>query len=151
MYDHQQSYDSSFIVAGTMMTLSALLMIYPLKTDLNPSSFQIESNNDLEITIEEIGPVVDNLSTVFDPISVSVVKGSINSLNRSSIQNLNILQSTSKYSHSSHGLHHISKNFDSLESLEIRPKSSSFSVRSLPSEKQYGYRHTVSPLATECS
>lgn len=129
------------------MIMSALVMIYPLKTDLDPPSVPHMSNV-FEIEVEEIDTVEDSVSTVFDPISVSVVQGSRSSLHRNYGQSSRNLHSTSKYSHSSHGLHRISKHCDSFETLEIQPRSSSFSVRRSSVYKGSHYS-TLSPTDSQ--
>ncbi|XP_052105535.1 monocarboxylate transporter 12-like isoform X2 [Mytilus californianus] len=73
LYEHQKTYDTSFILAGSMMIASALIMIYPLKTDLNPSKLNKQNENNIEMNIEEIDSINEEMPTVFDPISMSVV------------------------------------------------------------------------------
>ncbi|CAC5425462.1 unnamed protein product [Mytilus coruscus] len=110
-------------------------MIYSLKTDLNPSKLNKQNENNIEINIEEIDSINDEVLAVFDPISMSVVKGSRTSLQSGNIHNLH---SAGKYYHSSNGLHRINRLSDSLESIEVGPRSSSFSV----------HRHTARPHST---
>ncbi|VDI62311.1 Hypothetical predicted protein [Mytilus galloprovincialis] len=165
LYEHQKTYDTAFILAGSMMIASALIMIYPLKTDLNPSKLNKQNKNNIEINIEEIDSINDEVLTVFDPISMSVVKGSRTSLHSGNIDNLN---SAGNFYHSSNGLHRINRLSDSLESIEVGPRSSSFSVHrhiarphsgntqqpsrllnALRQEGQPHYHPILSPLAIE--
>lgn len=165
LYEHQKTYDTAFILAGSMMIASALIMIYPLKTDLNPSKLNKQNKNNIEINIEEIDSINDEMFTVFDPISMSVVKGSRTSLHSGNIDNLH---SAGNFYHSSNGLHRINRLSDSLESIEVGPRSSSFSVHrhiarphsgntqqpsrllnALRQEGQPHYHPILSPLAIE--
>ncbi|XP_076098606.1 monocarboxylate transporter 4-like isoform X1 [Mytilus galloprovincialis] len=165
LYEHQKTYDTAFILAGSMMIASALIMIYPLKTDLNPSKLNKQIKNNIEIHIEEIDSINDEVLTVFDPISMSVVKGSRTSLHSGNIDNLH---SAGNFYHSSYGLHRINRLSDSLETIEVGPRSSSFSVHrhiarphsgntqqpsrllnALRQEGQPHYHPILSPLAIE--
>ncbi|XP_063427290.1 monocarboxylate transporter 9-like [Mytilus trossulus] len=66
LYEHQKTYDAAFILAGTMMIASAIIMIYPLRTDLNPPKLSKQVEINIEIDLK------NNVKrTEFDPISVS--------------------------------------------------------------------------------
>lgn len=159
MYEHLQSYDAAFILAGSLMVGSALIMVYPCRNALNPDMSLKQSQHILQENAEQIILVEENPPLVLDPVSASMVRGSIvslhhisrqnshslslhhisrqnsHNLSKNSINNINNLSKNSinnihnheNYAQSSQVLHHIEGHSDSLESLEVGPRSSSFS------------------------
>ncbi|XP_063425703.1 monocarboxylate transporter 12-like isoform X2 [Mytilus trossulus] len=66
LYEYQKTYDAAFVLAGTTMIASAIIMIYPLRTDLNPPKLSKQVEINIEIDLK------NNVKrTDFDPISVS--------------------------------------------------------------------------------
>lgn len=143
------------------MAASALLMIYPCFTDLNPNE-QFQHKETVELTINEVSSKENqrNGVTVFDPISLSFVKGSRTNLHCNSGYSLHNLDSSKNHYFSARTLQHISGHESSLESLDIGPRSSSFSVRrptphtnNIPSSPKFDgpaqYHPIVSALAIE--
>ena len=144
-----------------MMIASALLMIYPCFTDLNPNE-QFQHKETVELTTKEVSSKENRLNgmTVFDPISLSFVKGSRTNLHCNSGYSLHNLDSSKNHYFSARTLQHIHGHGSSLESLDIGPRSSSFSVRrhtphtnNRPNSPKFGgtpqYHPIVSALAIE--